>query len=345
MSLQVIDLSWANDSSLKPLLLEKLKKSLFDTGFLYLVNHGAEPVSQKLSSFLDPLFRIPQSEKDAIDMVHSPHFLGYTGTGRETTAKRIDVREQYDFGSVTSASGWRPGQQLWKRLKGPSSFPSEKALPGFRETLTEYLKVLEGVSRTFVELVAECLGLPKETFTAFEGEMNRLKLIRYPVVDGTGQGVGPHKDSSGMFTFLLQDDVGGLEALGFDGEWTPVPYIKDSFVVNVAQGFEALTAGKCGATTHRVVSPSVERERFSIAFFYSVKLDLTAKEIEEQCKFVVEKVPTPQDQLKRAIDVASEFIDPQFDTFGDAHLRNRIVSHKDVGKAWYPDLYDRYVSM
>ena len=28
--------------------------------------------------------------------------------------------------------------------------------------------------------------------------------------------------------------------------------------------------------------------------------------------------------------------------FGEAHLRNRILSHPDVGRRWYPKLYEKY---
>lgn len=28
--------------------------------------------------------------------------------------------------------------------------------------------------------------------------------------------------------------------------------------------------------------------------------------------------------------------------FGEAYLRNRILSHPDVGQKWYPELYEKY---
>lgn len=65
--------------------------------------------------------------------------------------------------------------------------------------------------------------------------------------------MGPHKDSTGLFTFLSQDQVGGLEVLNKSGQWISAPYIEGTFVVNVQQGFEAITGGLCPATTHRVI--------------------------------------------------------------------------------------------
>lgn len=87
--------------------------------------------------------------------------------------------------------------------------------------------------------------------------MHRLKFIRYPQSEPGSQGVGPHKDSTGLFTFLSQDPVGGLEVLNKSGEWIAAPYIEGTFVVNVQQGFEAITGGLCPATTHRVIVSSI----------------------------------------------------------------------------------------
>jgi hypothetical protein len=105
--------------------------------------------------------------------------------------------------------------------------------------------------------VAECLSLPPTTFEAFRGNMDRLKFIKYPQSPPGSQGVGPHKDSSGLFTFLSQDDTGGLQVLNKKGEWIDAPPIEGSLVVNIQQGFEAITGGVCTATTHRVIVCSV----------------------------------------------------------------------------------------
>lgn len=91
--------------------------------------------------------------------------------------------------------------------------------------------------------VAECLSLPPTTFEAFRGNMDRLKFIKYPQSPPGSQGVGPHKDSSGLFTFLSQDDTGGLQVLNKKGEWIDAPPIEGSLVVNIQQGFEAITGG------------------------------------------------------------------------------------------------------
>lgn len=104
-----------------------------------------------------------------------------------------------------------------------------------------------------MHLVAESLSLPTDTFDDFKGNMSRLKFVKYPPSTANSQGVGPHKDSAGLFTFLSQDDTGGLQVLNKDGEWIDVPPVEGSLVINIQQGFEAITGGICAATTHRVI--------------------------------------------------------------------------------------------
>jgi 2OG-Fe(II) oxygenase superfamily len=112
---------------------------------------------------------------------------------------------------------------------------------------------MTALGRKFVRYVAESLFLPASTFEPFLGEMSRLKFIKYPPALPGSQGVGPHKDSISLFTFLAQDSVGGLQVLNKSGEWINATPIEGSLVVNVAQGFEAITGGVCSGTTHRVI--------------------------------------------------------------------------------------------
>lgn len=119
--------------------------------------------------------------------------------------------------------------------------------------MEEYIAKIDGLAQRFVHLVAECLALPADTFDAFKGQMSRLKFVKYPRSARNSQGVGPHKDSAGLFTFLSQDNTGGLQVLNKNGEWIDVPPIEGSLVINIQQGFEAITGGVCAATTHRVI--------------------------------------------------------------------------------------------
>lgn len=204
---------------------------------------------------------------------------------------------------------------------------------------------MQTLGHEFVGFAAESIGLDHDTFTSFIGTMSRLKFVKYPQSSAPGsQGVGPHKDSFGLFTYLAQDNVGGLQVLNKSGEWIDAPPIEGSLVINIAQGFEAITGGVCSGTTHRVVAPT-HCTRYSVPFFQAVRLDLRLEELERSAASIVALIPTSEDQKKRAVDVPSELLSPQYASFGEAQLRNRIFSHPDVGQKWYPDLFQRYSQM
>ncbi|CAN6675104.1 hypothetical protein TRVA0_088S00210 [Trichomonascus vanleenenianus] len=293
-------------------------------------------------------FEAPEEEKLKVAMTTNPHFVGYTKLGAEMTAKATDLREQFDFGSALSidpkSPDVDPSSPAWRRIRGPSPYLPDEVLPGFRAAIESYLANMEKLTRRLLQLVSECLNLERDTFTQFEGEMNRLKLVKYPGSDDDKQGVGPHKDSSGMLTFVYQDTTGGLEVLNSEGEWIPATPIPGSFVVNIAQGFEALTGGRCCATSHRVISPPSGVTRYSIPYFHSVRLNLTLNEIDEQLDFINGKIPESTDEKRRNAAAPSEFLDPKYSCFGEAHLRNRIISHRDVAAIWYAGVKDRYLA-
>lgn len=145
---------------------------------------------------------------------------------------------------------WTEHDPIWERLEEESQFPD---YPGIKDLVNEYISRSGALSMEFMGYVSECLSLPPNTLQAFKGNMDRLKFIKYPQAPVDSQGVGPHKDSTGLFTFLAQDETAGLQVLNRNGEWIDAPPIHGSLVVNIQQGFEAITGGVCTATTHRVI--------------------------------------------------------------------------------------------
>lgn len=89
-------------------------------------------------------------------------------------------------------------------------------------------------------------------------------------------------------------------------------------------------------------------------------MDLTLEQLQESTAQIVQKIPASDDRKKRAVDVPSEFLSPLYSCvsvsllfvllfkypltgqFGEAYLRNRVLSHPDVGQAWYPELHAKY---
>lgn len=226
--------------------------------------------------------------------------------------------------------------------------------PHLRCIVERYIEELTILGTRFLRLVAESLSLPTETFFPFLSEQHRLKLVRYPAsasltgsdTESTStQGVGPHKDSSGWWTFLLQASppkVKGLQALNKAGVWIDVPVIPGTFVVNIGQAFEVVTNGVCKATTHRVVSGPLER--FSVPFFQGVRGDLTKAEAVGTLRdrFASMGMLEPAES-EEGRNIDSAFLRGKYDTWGEAQLRTKIRSHRDVGRRFYGDVYERYI--
>ncbi|KAK8173681.1 hypothetical protein IWX90DRAFT_381386 [Phyllosticta citrichinensis] len=286
--------------------------------------------------------------------------------------KPAEGRRNSAASSNSNAGSSRDFSQLYWRLRGPNQWPPEALLPGFRQALETYHDALQALSYRFVHLVEEAFGIPVGTFDQFFRSDNRsisddprlvsdkptttrltylppqhrIKLLKYPPNStNCGQGVGPHKDSSGWLTFLLQiGREAGLEVLAADGEtWISAPPIDDTFVVNFGNAFEAATEGAVKATVHRVTAPLPSSPaRYSIPFFQGLPLDMTVSEIRSYMPLSVRTLRRQQDTHSKHDNTVSSFLDARWDALGESQLRKWIRSHEDVGRRWYGDDVVRY---
>ncbi|KXH48008.1 2OG-Fe(II)oxygenase [Colletotrichum salicis] len=344
-----IDLSLAQDPATEADLLNDLRHALTRVGLLYIINHGVpEHTISDVVDALPKLFALPPEAKAEIALSNSPHFLGYSGDGTETTGGKSDRRERVEF-ATELPSGLEQGSPLRERLKGPNQWPS--AYPALRPIVDSYISDMTNLGNRFLVLVAKALSLPPETFLPYLSDQHRLKLAHYPSVlpeGGAGaQGVDPHKDSSGWWTFLLQASpphIKGSQALHKTGEWIDVPVLPGSFVVNIGQASEVVTNGVCKATTHRVLSG--HPERFSVPFSQGVRRDLTKKEAVGSLRehFARPEIRGLVAESEEGREVDSAFLKGKYDTWGESQLRTKVRSHRDVGKKVYADVFEKYVN-
>ena len=76
-------------------LRDRLRQVAHEVGFFYLTGHGVpDELTGRVLAAARRLFALPQADKDAVAMVHSPHFRGYTRLGGELTGGEVDWREQ-----------------------------------------------------------------------------------------------------------------------------------------------------------------------------------------------------------------------------------------------------------
>ncbi|RMZ78878.1 hypothetical protein DV738_g3567, partial [Chaetothyriales sp. CBS 135597] len=334
-------------------LLGELRLALLEVGFLYIKNHGVDRcLIQEVTEALPTLFSLPIELKESIALVKSPHFLGYSSFGSETTANSQDHREQLEIANeLPNIYKSHSDQPLYLQLQGPNQWPVHHLLPDFRPLIENYLGALRQLARFFLDLVTEALFLPAGSLDTFTGPQDRLKLVHYRpchggAIDDHSQGVGPHKDSSGWMTFLLQasdSSIPGLQVLTKAGDWINVPALPGTLVVNMGQAFEVVTNGVCKATTHRVLLPPGDYDRYSVPFFQGVRPDLTKKDLKALwAHFDSNKWQTKESIEGQRID--SPFLRGNYATWGEAQLRTKIRSHRDVGRMHYADVFDMYVN-
>ena len=110
------------------------------------------------------------------------------------------------------------------------------------------------------------------------------------------------------------------------------------FHINHRQGLEALTAGVCRSTTHRVISPKAgDGARYSIPFFQGVSYDAKFESMDVPEHVLALRKDVLEREGGRKDDVEFTFKAGKWNHLGEATLMNRIKSHPDVGERWYPE--------
>ncbi|CAI0940454.1 isopenicillin N synthase family dioxygenase [Serratia quinivorans] len=317
------------DRKQRQAFLDGLREAARDVGFFYLRGHGVDNrLNAQLQQHARQFFALPEADKLAVQMVHSPHFRGYNRAAAELTRGQPDWREQFDIGAERPALQLAYETPRWARLQGPNQWP--EALPALKPLLLQWQQAMTAMSLRLLRAFALALSLPEQAFDPLYGDKpnEHIKLIRYPGRDATtsGQGVGAHKDS-GFLSVLLQDRQKGLQVEVEEGRWIDAEPLEDSFVVNIGELLELATNGYLRATVHRVETPPAGSDRLSIAFFLGARLDA-----------VVPLYQLPADLMAQAHGPASDPHNPLLRDVGFNYLKGRIRSHPDVAQRYYQDV-------
>ncbi len=199
---------------------------------------------------------------------------GYFPLGGELTSGQPDRKEGIYFGTELGPDDLRVKADL--PLHGMNLYP---LLPGFRELLLSYLESVTALGQGLLAAIAHGLGLPRTYFIErYTSDPTVLfRIFNYPPSQTPGDlGVGAHTDY-GLLTLLRQDDVGGLEVWHRDS-WLSAPPIPDSFVCNVGDMLQRLTAGRYVSALHRVRNSSAQN-RISMPLFLDPGFDAVLESI------------------------------------------------------------------
>jgi isopenicillin N synthase-like dioxygenase len=312
-------------------LRDSLREAAHAVGFFYLTGHGVPGalVSRVLEA-ARRLFALPQADKDAVAMVRSPHFRGYTRLGGELTQGEVDWREQIDVGPERPPIGG-PGKPDYLWLQGPNQWPA--ALPKLPGIIAEWDAALSGVARTLLQHWAASLGSPPDVFDAAFAETpaTLIKIVRYPACAATAQGVGPHKDSGVLTLLLAEPGSRGLQvrrpgSQEWVDEWVNVPTLDGAFVVNIGELLEVATGGYLRATEHRVNLRQPGAERISVPYFFNPRLDAQIPVLSLPDELTARAGAAPWTQFANPSD-------PIYSVYGRNAWKSRLRAHPDVAAA------------
>lgn len=282
-TLAVLDLEAfvAGENGAAEALALELRAACEFHGFFYLKNHGIKP------SLIDAIFAATerfhsQSQEAKNSVAINQNQRGYIRPGA-TLVSHSTYNENTKFDSnetmvlATEYGPDDPGVQAGKRFYSENQWPDD--LPGFKETVSEYMQTMTAFGKSLLPIWALALDLPKDFFSPyFENNYTYLRLAHYPPVTDLGDnefGLGPHADT-GFMTLLPQADVDGLEIMKPDGHWFRPPRMAGEILVNTGQFLERWSNGRFRASPHRVIPP-LERERYSVACFVNTAFEPTCE--------------------------------------------------------------------
>jgi isopenicillin N synthase-like dioxygenase len=199
-ALPVLDLSLMDGTAVEQQsFIQQLRVAARDVGFFYLTGHGqTQQKQQQILALAKQFFALPLADKQQVQMIHSPHFRGYTGLGGELTRGQPDIREQFDVMREEAAPARTDISPAWQGLIGPNQWPT--ALPQMKTELLNWQQSLSDITVKLMRALMLALQQPADALDATikAGPYQHMKLIRYPGVDARAssskQGVGAHKD-------------------------------------------------------------------------------------------------------------------------------------------------------
>ena len=258
-------------------------------GFFYITGHGIpDELIERMFAESARFFAIPAAHKLKVKINRANR--GYVPPGASaqniSTVEAAKKKNQYE--SLMIRDELEPGAPeavANNPMHGPNQWA--EGLPGFKETCLEYYEVLYTLGQKFLPGFALALDLEPDHFEKyFRQPMTSLRLLHYPRQEAhivTGYGHAPHTDY-GFLTILAQDEVGGLEVYDkATRHWIQASSVPGAFVVNVGDALARWTNYRFVSTPHRVASMTVERERYSIPFFFHLDVDAKIEVLSNCC--------------------------------------------------------------
>ena len=267
---------------------EQISFACESLGFLIVTGHGVNKsvIDKMVESSMT--FFAQSIESRIKTMPPNPYiFRGYFPSEASALAASLDIETPGDLCEVycinrfdepddAKQAGLKPGREAFFAA---NIWPDD--VDGFKPAWTNYYAAMEDLTEHLLSLMAHALGLPNDWFIPFCDQHTTNLVANYypaqisaPLQDQLRRGA--HTDYGSLSVLYQTHDSGGLQVQSKDGNWLDVPYIEDSFVINLGDLLAVWTNDRWVSTMHRVVNPTrekAEESRLSTVFFHQPNFD------------------------------------------------------------------------
>ncbi|WP_309234455.1 2OG-Fe(II) oxygenase family protein [Nocardia sp. XZ_19_385] len=278
----VIDLTSMHTPDGRAAIARAIGAACATSGFFVIVGHGVTPeLIDRMYATTREFFELPGAEKDRVLATDGTGGLRYQAG---SAAKSIGHDTPVDLCEIFSCNVLGDRSPEFRAQFADDTLPWTRANlwprspAAFRRTWSEYTDAMAGLAAHLMELFALALGLDREFF-ADKIDQHISTIVAnyyYPPTTTPLPGQlrkGAHTDW-GSLTILYQDDIGGLQVRHGEN-WRDVPFVPDSFVINIGDMMAFWTGGRWVSTMHRVCNPphGTANARVSIPFFHLPNYD------------------------------------------------------------------------
>ncbi len=260
-------------------IARELENACTQFGFFYVSNHGiSETLISNLKELSEQFFNLPEIEKEEIAMKYGGHaWRGFFPVNGELTSGKPDRKEGIYFGQELDKEHLKVKKKV--PLHGTNLFPKKPS--ELKETVLTFLTEVSALAQTILKGLALALDLNENYFynRYTHDPLVLFRIFHYPPQENNYEqwGVGEHTDY-GLLTLLLQDQIGGLQVKTPLG-WVDAPPIEGTFVCNIGDMLDRVTAGYFKSNPHRVLNTSGQ-SRYSFPVFFDPGFDTEVLPVE-----------------------------------------------------------------
>ncbi|XVF09093.1 hypothetical protein REPUB_Repub07fG0061400 [Reevesia pubescens] len=205
-----------DDEDGKRKAMEVITKACSEYGFFQIENHGV-PINllQRALELSRIFFEHPAEEK----LKSSPASNAPLPAGYNTQPQHSPDKSEYLL-------MFPPGSSFNVVPHNP---------PDFKQVLEDVFSNFTKTGLLVESIVNHCLALPTNFLKEFNHDRSwdfMVALRYFPATEIENNGLTEHEDAN-CFTFVFQDEAGGLEVCK-DGKWIPVIPAQDTLVVNIS---------------------------------------------------------------------------------------------------------------